>query len=325
MPKPTPGDVHVNAALTEISVAYILDEADAYVADQVFPVVPVAKQSDSYFKYSQEDFLRIEAQPRAPASESAGGGFALTTDTYTAKIFAFHKDVDDPLRANADAAVDPDRDATEYVTQQMLLKREKSWADAYFKTGIWTGDQTGVVAAPGANQFLQWNDINSSPIEDIRKQARVIQKRTGLYPNRLVLGPEVFDVLVDHPDVLDRIKYTQQGVVTRELLAAIFGIERVLVPSALENTAAEGLTGVYSFLYAKAALLVYANPRPSLLKPSGGYIFAWTGFLGAGAYGNRVKSFRMEQLEADRIEGEMAFDGKVVAAPAGVFFTTAVA
>jgi hypothetical protein len=325
MPKPTPGDAHVNAALTNVSIAYVLDAGRSYIADQVFPVVPVQKQSDAYFLFSQEDFLRIEAKERAPAVESAGGGYALTTATYSAKVYALHKDVDDQLRSNADPAVDPDDAAAEYITQQLLLKREKLWASAYFTTGVWTGDQTGVAAGPIANQFLQWNDAASTPIEDIRTQARVIQKRTGFYPNRLVLGPEVYDKLADHPDIIDRIKYTQQAVVTADLLAGIFGIERVLQPEALENTAAEGLAGTYSYVYNKAAQLLYAAPRPSLMVPSAGYIFAWTGFLGASAYGARMKSFRMEQNEADRIEGEMAFDPKVVAAGLGVHFASAVA
>ena len=44
MPSPTPRDVHVDAALTNISIAYKQSD-DAFVAEKVFPVVPVGKQS----------------------------------------------------------------------------------------------------------------------------------------------------------------------------------------------------------------------------------------------------------------------------------------
>lgn len=323
--KPTPSDVHVNAALTGISVAYLQDNRDAFAADQVFPVVPVEKQSDSYFTYDRGDWYRIEARPRAPASESAGGGFALSTETYAAIVYAIHKDVDDQLRANADPAVDPDADATEWVTRQLLLKRERVWADAFFKTAVWTGDQTGVAATPGANQFLQWNDVNSNPIEDIKAQIIAVQKRTGFRPNVLVLGPETHNKLSDHPDVVDRIKYTERAIVTADLLAALFGVERVVIPAAIENTALEGAADSLAFIYSKAALLVYAAPRPSLLQPSGGYIFGWTGYAGAAAFGGRVLSFRMDALKADRVEGELAFAAKLVSADLGAFFATAVA
>src|SRR3989304_1871939 len=101
--KPTSSDVHVNAPLTNISVAY-LQAAENYISDKVFPVVPVAKQSDRFFKYGKDDWFRDDARERAPATESAGGGFTLdNTPNYYARVFAFHKDVDDQLRANADA------------------------------------------------------------------------------------------------------------------------------------------------------------------------------------------------------------------------------
>ena len=47
-------------------------------------------------------------------------------------------------------------------------------------------------------------------------------------------------------------------------------------------------------------------------------------YLGAGPSGNRIKRFRMEQIASDRIEGEMAFAAKLVAADLGVFFEDAV-
>ena len=46
MPQPTQTDVHVDAILTNISVAYMQSQS-AYVANTIFPTVPVSKQSDS--------------------------------------------------------------------------------------------------------------------------------------------------------------------------------------------------------------------------------------------------------------------------------------
>jgi hypothetical protein len=40
MPEPVYGDVHVAAALTDVAVAYLQDEA-YYIADKIFPLVPV--------------------------------------------------------------------------------------------------------------------------------------------------------------------------------------------------------------------------------------------------------------------------------------------
>lgn len=329
MGNPTPGDVHVNTPLTNISIAYMQDSS-AFVAARVFPNIPVGKQADRYYTYDRGDFNRDEMEKRAPATESAGGSYNLdNSPNYFADVWAFHKDVPDQVRSNSDAVLNPDRDATEYVTQKALIRREKIWAANYFTTGKWTTDITGVAAAPGAGQVLQWNDANSTPIQDIRTGKRTVLESTGFKPNTLVLGKAVYDYLIDHPDIIDRVKYGQTAgnpaTAGVEALMKLFEIERILVMEGVENTAKEGATAVHAFIGGKSALLCYAAPRPGLLVPSAGYTFSWTGFLGAGQEGNRIKRFRMEHLEADRVEIQMAFDSKLVAADLGYFFTTVVA
>ena len=112
MPQPNINSVHVDAILTNISVAYLQNQ-DNFIADKVFPVIPVDKKSDKYFTYTKNDWFRDEAQRRAPGTESAGGGYNLSTGTYSADVWAFHKDVDDQTVANADAPLNPLREGQE--------------------------------------------------------------------------------------------------------------------------------------------------------------------------------------------------------------------
>ena len=46
-------------------------------AADAFPVVPVQKQGDLYWKYDKGDWFRGQAELRAPATESAGGGWEV--------------------------------------------------------------------------------------------------------------------------------------------------------------------------------------------------------------------------------------------------------
>lgn len=327
---PTPGDVHVNSLLTNVSIAYAQSQSN-FVSADVFPIVPVAKQSDRYAVWNRGDFNRDEMKKRGPATESAGGGFRVdTTPTYFADVWAFHKDIDDQTRANADSQFGLDSATTKYVTTKALIRREKLFVSKYFGTGIWGTDVTGVAAAPGASQFLQWNDGASSPIETIRSAKRVMLESTGYEPNTLTIGQAVWDALVDHPDVVDRIKYGQTpgkpAIVTREAVAMLLEIDRVFVMKAVENTAKEGATAVHSFIGGKKALLSYAAPEPQMEMPSAGYTFAWTGYLGATPDGTRIKRFRRaEEFASDRVEIEMAIDPKLVAPELGYFFDSAVA
>lgn len=324
MAQPTGGDVHINVPLGNISVAY-QNAAEEFIATTVFPAVPVDHKSNLYWKYKKGDWFRTVAEERAPATESVGTGWNMEQDQYLARVFAVHKDIADQDRANQDTpAINLDRDATQFVTRDLMLKREKDWAARYFVPTPWTTTaQTGAATA-AANQFIQWNRANSIPIEDIAAQRIIMAELTGHTPNVLVIGARVFLAWKNHSEFLERIKYSQKGVVTLDLIAGLMDIDKVVVPYLIENTAAEGATDSFSFVYGKGALLAYANPNPGLLQVSAGYTFSWTGYLGASALGSRVKKFRMEPIAAERVEGEMAYDMKVVSPDLGIFFNTAV-
>jgi hypothetical protein len=332
MPNPTQSDLHVNVPLTNVSIAYIPNAGD-YIADKVFPKVPVQKQSDIYWKYGKSDWRRTDVQKRAPGTESAGASWNLTTDSYYAQVYAIHKDIDDQIRANADSNFNLESDATKFITNQLLLKREIDWAAKFFQD-IWGTKYSGIAGNnPNASQFTQWNSASSDPIQDISEWIINFQESVGFKPNTLVLGPHVMKVLKNHPDLIDRIKYTQKGVVTADLVASLLDIPRVLVPMATKTTvaqvndaAAQDATATYEFITGgKDALLCFSAPSPSLMQPTAGYTFTWNGYMGGNAQGLRVKSFRQEHIASDRIEAEMTFDMKQVAADCGVFIDGAIA
>lgn len=340
--QPSRGDVHVNTPLTNVSIAFLQD-ASKFVAGRVFPQIPVAKQSDAYFTYDRGEFNRDEMEERAPGTESAGGTYTIGTDTYYARTRAYHRDVADQIRANADDPLDLDREATEFVTHKGLIKREVLWAAQYFTAGApgdtWTFDVDGVssgATAPASfdptdaanNDKLQWNDASSTPIEDIRQGKRFVLESTGFEPNMLTLGRPVYDALLDHPDIVGRIDRGQTDGAARVnlvTLADLFEVDEVMVMNAIQNTAAEGQAASHSFIGGKNALLSYAPQTPGLMTPSAGYTFNWTGLIGSGAEGMRIKRFRMEHLESDRVEIQMSFDQKKVSADLGYFFGAIVA
>ena len=316
MAQPTSNDVHVDAILTNISVAYIQDQA-AYIASQVFPTIPVEKQSDKYFTYTKGDWFRDEAQLRAPATESAGSGYSLATSSYSTQVYAFHKDVDDQVRANADTPLNPDRDATTFVTQRMLMRQEIQWTTDFFASGIWATDTT---------PSNLWSDYTSSdPIGDVETGKASMLNSTGYLPNTLVLGYDVFRQLRHHPDIVDRVKYTSAENVTEDILARFFGVDRILVARAIKNTGLEGAANSFSNIAGKNAALYYVAPTPGLLTPSAGYTFAWRGVSDGMGANIGITRFRMPELRADRIEAQMAWDNKVIASDLGYFFASCVA
>jgi hypothetical protein len=333
MPNPTQSDLHVNTPLTDVSVAWIPKAGD-YMCQKVFPKVPVQKQSDLFWKWSKSDWRRTDVVKRAPGTESAGVGWNYTTDQYYAHVYAVHRDIDDQVRANADSNFRLDSDSTKFLTNQMLLKREIDWVAQYFQPSVWATEYAGVAAAPGAGEFLQLNDAASDPVKLFAEWKLAYRLLTGYAPNKCVMGADVELALKSHPDILDRIKFTQKGVVTRELLQSLFEIDEILVPIAsqvvddirINDAEAQDTAAEYAFIAdTKSMLLSYAPPAPSLLTPSAGYTFVWSGYLAGNSEGIRMKSFRMDPIASDRIECEMTYDMKVVSPDMGVFFTDVVA
>ena len=141
---PTRQSVHIDRALTNMSVAYMQEEK-AFIAAKVFPIVPVMKQSDVYFIYSRADFYRDEAEVRVAGTESAGGDYAITqADPFFCKRWAFHKDISDEDVVNADTPIQPKQDAMDFVMHKLLISREVAWASKFFITGVWGAEVVGV-------------------------------------------------------------------------------------------------------------------------------------------------------------------------------------
>lgn len=325
MPRPTTSDVHVNALLTNILVGW-MQRMDAFVSSNVFPIVPVSKRSDNYAEYDRDDFLRIAARARQPGTAAAVGGFDVdTTAQYSVTRYDVAYKLPDDIRNNQDVPISLERGGMRWIAQQLRMLFDKIWADAYFKTGVWTGDQTGVSSGPSTDEFLQFDQSGSQPIETFRKQITDMEESTGYRPTVLVLGSHTWRIIQDHADLLDRIKQVQKGIVTSDLLAQVLELEKVVIARGTETTSkkAAGTTTTAYQVDGRAAALYYAAPAPQIDMPSAGYTFSWTG-LGPGPDGQRVKQWRDERIESDMFEGAMALDHKLVAADLGRFFTTAI-
>lgn len=331
---PTSADVHVDRTLTDISVAFLQDTSH-FVSHRVFANVPVPQKSDRYFVYDRGDFNRNQATKRAPDAESSGGGYRLdNTPTFFCDVWAHHHPIPWQVISNADQAVQLERAGAAYVMHQLLIAKEVDWSTTFFTGGVWSGgDVDGVASSAGTNEVIQWSDATSGdPIGNIRDAKTAVLERTGFMPNTLVITQPVMDALEDHPDIVDRVKYSggvgngNPARVSEQTLAQLFGLDRIVVARAIQNTADEGQTDSHSFILGKKALLVYVPPAPGLMIPAAGYTFSWQGYLGTtNEFGIATKRFDITHRSTTWIEGEMAFDHKLVSPELGYFWDSIVA
>jgi hypothetical protein len=83
--------------------------------------------------------------------------------------------------------------------------------------------------------------------------------------------------LRQHPNVVDRMKYTGRDVATAEILAALFGVQRVLVGDAIySNDAGTAFTDVWG----KDVVVAYTElgSVADMGAPSYGYTYQLSGY-----------------------------------------------
>jgi hypothetical protein len=326
---PTMQQVHLDKALSEFGYG-VLQDSSEHVAGGFFPITEVDNLSDKYHVLPRNPFARGDAPLHQSLAEAPAFNFELSSDNYNCEIRRQAADVDAYKIQNADAVARRlyEEGATRISVDNLLLTHEIGWGARFFVAGVWGKTVTGVAAAPGANQFLQWNDANSDPLKDVDDGRMYVKLNGGLWPNRLLVGAEVWSVLSRHPKIVDRVKYTSAAAIGPDMVARLMGLERIVVAGAARATNAVGQTEAYAFVHGKKALLAYcgANGTGDLM-PSAGRVFAWRG-LNPGAIQSRILS--VERIEMPlkkgwRYEAAMSYDNKLTGQQLGYFFDAAIA
>ena len=307
------GTIHIDAALTNVAVQY---KNDTFIADRILPVVPVTKQSDKWFIYGKEA-LRIYDDIRVKGAEAKEvvSWSVTSSDNYYCDVRALKDLIADEDRDNADVPLDPDINTTEGLVKMRLLRREYDVANYLFNTATFSGKTAAVTT--------KWDDYtNSAPIRDIEAKKEIVHDAIGLEPNVVVIGYSVFKKLKHHPDMLERIKYTQKGVLTPALLADILDVDEVIVGGGLKESAVEGQTSSLTKMWGKYALIMYRQPGANTLKvPALGFIPTWK------LYGNKtykVKKYRVEERNGDMVEVESAYDVILACSSAGYLLSAVI-
>ena len=335
MPLLTPSQVHIDQPLSNLTLAYAQEQTN-FIADKVFPTVGVQRQSDKYYIYDRANMNRTgDVQKLAPRTEVNRIGMTISNDSYFADVYGLGMDFDEQTLANEDAMLDIRAAGAQTLAMRLMIHREEQFASTFFATGIWGTEYDGVAGSPSAGQVRQWSDYtNATPIRNVTDARAAIQLKSGGFkPNTMVVGKEVRDILINHPDILARLNggatVTNTALITNAKLAEIFEVENFYVMEAVKNTAVEGLAESNAFIGGKSALLVHAPRNAGLMTPASGLTFAWNNIPGVNNLGITVESFSDDALKrmqiAEHIQVKMSYDMKVVGADLGVFFDTIVA
>lgn len=264
MGSPSLGQMTVDKILTQFSIAY---RNANYISDMILPVVKVKERSGKFAKYGKDN-LRLEDNIlRAPGAQARSFDYTVSQGTYVATEKALEKIVPDEFINNSDDPYDPKRDATTFCLDKIWVSQENALATAMANTATLTQNTT----LTGTDQ---WSDyVNSDPLGDILTARTTVLGSTGQRPNLAIFGIETWEQFINHPDIVERIKYvgmTDPEAVKRAV-AQLLQVSEVLIGDAVKLTSNQGQTDATGFIWGKHFWLVYRSPRPSLLNASFGY------------------------------------------------------
>ena len=317
-----------NQYLTNMSQAYFTQPGD-FVAPSIFPICPVATSSGFYYTFDKADLARDNVQRKPPFGKVTPAIMGLGENQYGCKVDQVIIGIDQIAmlnyqRTHAPGVADPRRAKVRFANEQMSLHLDILFAKGFFKTGVWKDEWTGVASQASGKQFLKFNDENFDPVHFFDERRRDVKRRGRRTPNRLALGYDAYLSLKEHPDIVERVKYTgstaNPAIVTLQALAQILGFEQVKVLESTYNVAAPGEEADMQFICdSNAALMCYATNSPQIDEPSAGYIFTWD-MLGNGSY------TAMDQYEGENgthsefIEGLISTDMRKTADDLAIFF-----
>lgn len=319
---PTVQKLHLDKMLTNISIGYANEQ---YIAEKIFKPITVGKQSDKYFKYGMEKF-RQNDDFRAPGTDANEINWTLSDDQYFCEGHALRHAIADEEKQNADDEFDLEAEGTELVSEGILLNKEVDASNKVLDSANYHTDLTITLGSVGAP--AKWSDFeNSDPILDMQKAKEAVHQMSGIRANTLIISEPVLNVLKLHPRILEVIKYVQKGIVTMDLIAVAFGVDQILVGSALKSVvqnpgqASGGSVEKLEYIWGNSAVLAYIPQRPGKKTQALGYSFMWNKD-GAGAV--QVRKWYEVGRRATIVEAERWYSQKMVSTVSGFLFSDAV-
>jgi len=306
---PTHNDVHVDGLLTNLVIGYKNPDA---IYDQILPIVNTfGVESGKYAIFDQDDQFRDTAAVIPPGGNYPVDGYRISSDTWSTEEIGQATELPDRTYNNATGAFKKALKLTkaQFCAKRVELKREIDTASVVFADSWGTNDTTAI----------DWSDkTNSNPIQDIIDAGYTIESATGMTPNVLVLGNQVWKELRNNPTMLDFLGSNERASVKISDAQDAFDLPKILVGKTIKNTANEGQTASYSNVWGADAVLLYVDgsPTPDPYSASAGYIFQSEGL--------KIWTWRPADRKTTFYAATVMQDMKVCASNLGYRFETIV-
>jgi hypothetical protein len=307
----------IDVALSQFAQLY---RNNTLVCESLFPRVEVQKESDFFWLFGRENQAIRENALRAPGAASERIQQTLSKVKYFATDHSLARLITDEERGNFMAG-DLEQWATQALMDKLMLDEEIRVATIATTAANFAG--TNTVTLAGASQWSAYLTANdqSNPITDVETAKSQI-RQIGQEANVMIISDPVYKILRAHPAIVDRFKFVNGGQITLQQLAAVFGIERVLLASAVQLDQANNV----SFVWGKSVVLAYVQPTPNFYDVSFGKTFVWTQAPGTvGGFSTEIAREVPASKKSDELAVHFYYGQQVTSNISGYLIQNAVA
>ena len=283
----------VDPVLTTIAQGY---QNAQLVGGLLFPSVPVSARAGKITQFGKEAFMVYDTE-RAPGGAVKrlsigyqGQAFSLTDHALAAVV-----PVEVQEEAEAVPGIDMASASVSTVQDAMHLRLEIE--QAALATAPANYEATNKVTLSGTGQLDHAATV-SDPMVLIATGKQAVRSQIGKRPNLIIIGAAVFEVLKNHPKIIDRMKYTGRDIATPEFLASLFDVDTVAIGDAVQSDDA----GAFSDVWGKNIVIAYVEvgQKTDKGRPTFGYSYQLKGYpvVEAPRYDGDTRSWLYDVADA---------------------------
>jgi hypothetical protein len=325
-------NIHKDVFLTSLSVAYTNED---YVAEMVFPIVPVDKRTDLYVIYNKDVFLRgsgknPQGKPnstRRPNTRSTEITWDVSNQPFVCQQLARSYPLGDAEVNYADAPLELGIDATMSLTETILIDNELAVAGkAMLRSNYASSNKAQLTASSGNGTSWASNSMPFSTTQysyplskDIPNGKKAVIASMIRAATHMALNYNAAQTLAQNWEYVGKFFGVSTEGQTRAGLVPVIGGLQVVECNAQYATSAENATPVTTgFIWqddqGQDAVLIYYRPKAVVSKRTvalGVTFEAEDDTL--GGRGIQIKRWREEWRDAELIEARTTRDWRFVA------------
>lgn len=253
---------------------------ERFIAEKAFPEIEVVETSGSLGKYGTS-FLRVEHDLMGGRGEAKRvEAITRSTATYLLEKHGLQGVVTPDDYRNVTAPYDAEKDEVIGVTTLIKMGKESALASALTNTAVLTQNST----LSGQAQFSDY--ANSDPLTKAKEAAATIYSASGEVADTVITSWLVINTLQYHPAILESLGFKMQraGLLSVEEIAKAMNVKRILIGSAVYESAKEGQTSSLAAIWGKHMIFARLPEKAAPYQKSLGYYIKAAGEPTRGVY-----------------------------------------